>query len=176
MFDVKQYKKDNYNFYKAHGICTYCTKERAVPGKTLCEDCLEKKRVRERKRYENNPDLKEIHKKNFQKFYYGKKEEGLCVNCGKKKAYNGSVFCYECMLRSKRVCKEYETNVRKKYCKEIGLCTRCGAERVPGRTVCAECLKKMQECIEINRKNAKKENQTFRKSIDDFWKLTKSGG
>lgn len=43
------YSTDSYYFFKSHGICTRCQKEKALEGHTMCVDCLANEAVRESK-------------------------------------------------------------------------------------------------------------------------------
>ena len=43
-------RREEYQWYKAHGICVECHHERARPGKTMCEACAEKDNARKREK------------------------------------------------------------------------------------------------------------------------------
>lgn len=42
---------DKYAYRKEHNICVYCGEKPPVPGKTMCEECAEKERLRNQGRY-----------------------------------------------------------------------------------------------------------------------------
>lgn len=73
---------------------------------------------------------------------------GLCTMCGKKEALPGRHRCAECARisseRNKRAYKARQAQAKETYYrrKEQGLCVRCGAPAVKGRTMCQDCLDK----------------------------------
>lgn len=78
---------NDYEFYKEKGICVYCHKQKAKPGKCYCQDCLEHVRKwRDKHRDQWN-------RKNRER-YASRKKMGLCVKCGKK-AEKG-IYCADC--------------------------------------------------------------------------------
>ena len=73
-------KKQRYEFYKKHHICTRCGQADAIRGHTLCWDCNEKaaksnKKCNDAHRKENAERLRNL------RAY--RKENGLCSWCGK---------------------------------------------------------------------------------------------
>lgn len=36
----------DYQFFKSHGICPNCGKEKAAPGRVCCLNCLDKQNIR----------------------------------------------------------------------------------------------------------------------------------
>ena len=68
--------RERYDRLTAEGICYICGKRPVAPGKRGCEEC--RARISERRRL--------------------KKEEGLCLNCGKKHE-GGTTYCFECRVK-----------------------------------------------------------------------------
>lgn len=105
---------------KEQGICVYC-KEKAVPGRTLCQYHIDYQ-AKERKAL---------------------KEAKICPICRKEKLYGDERRCLECAIKDnqrqrERYWKDAEANrarirasgkARTKRYKEQGLCSRCGRER-----------------------------------------------
>jgi len=82
---------ERYYWYKAAGICPRCLKY-SVPGMVYCADCYEKNR---RHATEKDPD--HAKKNAYAKERRAKlKAEGLCVDCGKRKAMDGRIRCAKC--------------------------------------------------------------------------------
>ena len=67
--------------------------------------------------------------------YHFRKEQGLCVRCGKNKAEEGRVLCNNCKAKQ----SEYYNETRQ-FFKDLGLCTRCHKNRIfENETLCPEC-------------------------------------
>lgn len=87
-----QYQKERRIYLKSHGICIRCGYKEAISDMVLCSDCREK----------NNKSRKgkiSIRQRERQKEkYHSRKENGLCVYCGKKPALPGMTKCHECRM------------------------------------------------------------------------------
>ena len=86
---------------------------------------------------------------------------GICTVCGKKEALHR---CAECARisseRNKRAYKARQAQAKETYYrrKEQGLCVRCGAPAVKGRTMCQDCLdKSKRRRLEIAFREAEEE-------------------
>lgn len=87
-------KREEYHWYKAHGVCVKCHSANAVSGRTLCASCFEKaKRYREA-HAERILDMQRT-KVAF------RRANGLCLDCGKPND-NGKVRCERCLFRRKK--------------------------------------------------------------------------
>ena len=84
--------------WAAEGLCTRCGKNKALPGRKLCEACVEKERVKGRRNYFSRADK-------MQQSYKSRKAAGLCVKCGKPAVY-GQTLCEDCRLKAK-ISREY---------------------------------------------------------------------
>lgn len=155
------YLRENRAFWRKHGICVKCGKEKAFHTYRCCADCLEKERQRKQKYEANKTDEQKKNTNEWRRNYYAKhKEAGLCVDCCKK-AVPGTIYCLECRVKHRRATAEWSVRSgRKKGYEEAGLCIRCGKERVEGRKLCAEHLKKSQESMAYARQFA---------PTDPFW-------
>lgn len=83
MIKVRSRDLDKYYKMKERGICVYCKKRQAVPGKTKCHQCLTKIRV---KRDANRKDIARSERISY----------GICYICGKKNAMSGHGVCEDC--------------------------------------------------------------------------------
>ena len=82
--------------------------------------------------------------------YAKRKVAGLCVRCGKKPVWCGSIYCYEHWLYRKRYMAEYRSkkrgdNVPRSDRKALGLCWYCGKPYAKGFKICAECLSRRRK-------------------------------
>jgi len=73
---------------KEMGICRDCGAF-VETGKTLCAECLEKARTRAAK-------FSDVYAVKREERYQERKANGICVVCGKRKAYNGTIRCKKC--------------------------------------------------------------------------------
>lgn len=94
-----------YHWYKDHGICVCCGKQDAIPGRTMCDDCLELKRAENKKRRES-PKVQDAMQAYRKRHWQERIEQGLCPKCGKP-LYEGRKLCYECVLKNRRKAKQH---------------------------------------------------------------------
>ena len=146
------------DFFRAHGICTQCRKEKAMPGKAYCWECAEKDHERKVARYAALTDeqreaeiaewkarTKELRRRRI--------ESGTCVQCGKRPAWNGRQRCLDCTLKARRRARSQPS--RAKYTPE---------ELYQFRVASAA---HMREIAGVSEKS--------RRSIDGIWRMMKSG-
>ena len=97
------------------GLCSRCGKLRAVPERTLCEPCLEKRRAADRARYRaakaaglkyGGADIEAKRRSGRAKSRRRQKariEAGLCVRCGQRPPSEGGTTCAPCRDRRQAV-------------------------------------------------------------------------
>ena len=84
-------------------------------------------------------------------YYYTYKSLGICTACGKNKAKEGKVLCFECAEKDANRAKNYDKNRKSEYnkrkkalCDAFGICTTCmKREKYKGKR-CIECYLKAQ--------------------------------
>ncbi len=131
MTEYNRSKKD-YLFAKAHGICVNCKNETAEPGKTLCFECAEKSRARNRKAAANRTEeqketMRRKHAEYCRQKYAERKAAGICTKCGERKAVRGRTLCIDC--RTKRRRKKdprWNNDIPRSERVGYGLCYVCG--------------------------------------------------
>lgn len=140
--EKKLYKREEYAWYKAHGICTCCHCRDARPGKTTCLDCF---LVRSARRIgkTRTPEQKAEDAARHAERYARCKANGICISCGKP-ASPGKTRCASC--RKKNV-EQQQRRKPPKLWGEIGLCPICGKPPVKGYKLCADHLKTRREMI-----------------------------
>ena len=98
---------DDYEYYKKHGVCVWCQRREAEPGKILCYECAEKDRKRAHDKYYANHE-KSL--KNNRRGYARRREKrkalGICTRCGSRKAMPGHTLCLECNIKMNRYARE----------------------------------------------------------------------
>lgn len=158
------YLKECRAFWREHGICTKCGKEKVFYGHKVCADCLYKENERKRKRVRSEEERIRNNERQKER-YYDHKTKGICVNCNRK-ATPGMVYCADCRMVMRRSNQQWtQRSGRKKGYAEAGLCIRCGGERVEGRNLCAGCLEKQRESMAYARQFTSKDGLCERNSV-----------
>ena len=103
--------KESYSWYKEHGFCTRCCNEKAMPGKTICEDCARKKaeyaRIYREKKKSEDPDAFRKGKRESRDSTREKRsKQGVCEKCGKHKPWGDRKTCIECTLQNRKINNE----------------------------------------------------------------------
>ncbi len=164
---------EQYAWYKEHGRCPRCGGE-PVNGMVHCIDCLDKLREQaekyqkgwsEEKRKHYNEQKKIYHKR----IYEQRKAAGMCVKCGKRKAFR-TLMCGICQnkhnmrRKEKRIAKGRMTYEERT---EFGRCYICGAPAVQGKRTCEKCLERERKIAENMRKHIKQSG--FYRTRERFW-------
>lgn len=71
--------KGDYEWYKSHGICVNCHKEKAAKGRARCLNCLDYASVYRLTYYKGLTDGEKARRNNRRRTLH---EMGLCVECG----------------------------------------------------------------------------------------------
>ena len=73
--------------------------------------------------------------------YYWRKENNICVACGKKQSLENRTHCFECNEKAKEYARENQI-----WRKQHGICVVCGKSRAEKyHVICRECRKKQKE-------------------------------
>lgn len=144
----KKKSQENYNYYKKLGICVTCRKEDAEPYKTQCFECADKARNFYKKK---SPEEKIIYKQKINqsknRTRQKRKLNGICVDCGKRKTYNGGIRCIDCTLKHRKSANNKKPNkVPQAIRSALGLCLSCCAPLDNTEyTVCQKCHNNFSE-------------------------------
>lgn len=138
-------RKEREDYYKKIGRCTRCGNQDAytLNGKTLCYDCNCKnkeysKKHHERYRTKDNEKMRERTKT--------LRKQGLCIDCGKRRAKNNRVRCEQCLLKNNKMVKAHKNRVNRDMVKYMDICYLCCKNPiVEGHKVCTQCLNKCRE-------------------------------
>ena len=129
-------------FYLSIGICPVCNKNALYGGEKACPECRARDAEYHAQKYENPNYRKQmiqssIRSKNKRKQY--RRENNLCIECGKRKPKEGIATCEICRCRINRQRREkYQGATLRKGWMAAGKCFLCGAEREKGYKVCRE--------------------------------------
>lgn len=166
-----------YKWYKEHHICTICSKNTAMPNRTLCADCAYTHYGKQRlKREQMDEDKKERYqqqkKDSYNRLRAYRKENGLCVKCGKRKSLEGKSLCLDCNIANNRQCRERKIrNGMLKQHELLGECRRCNEKAMPGKHYCEKHYKQVLASLEIanNSPKAIEAKERRRQKNDAFW-------
>lgn len=140
----REYAKENFLWYKEHGICPICGKVKLRGDEKHCPECLAKKAkataksrgvVGSQKRAEYNARHRDLSRQKLQ----GLRDGGICYYCRKRKADDGMKTCSICRAKireRKRIKTGYYAKPLKGKRSDYGLCTFCNEPPKPGYRVC----------------------------------------
>lgn len=153
----KKYENESRKWYKEHGICPICGKNKIFGEEKNCPECRAKKAEwMQKAREKNGKKINEQHKKSQNRRYHELIDAGICPNCKKRPAANGRMceICHAKILEQKRIRNGYYTRRKKSDRHILGLCTFCDNPLKPGYKVCEFHYEKMVKMA--NCENAKK--------------------
>lgn len=133
----------DYEWYKSNGICVQCLQYDASPGKARCEVCLAKNAEDARKYRAKMQSVSQAEK--GRKLRESRKEQGLCIWCGKPRSSYSNVFCIDCRIKNQRKNNARKKGVARSERPLYGMCYRCGKPVYPGERLCQECRKQSIE-------------------------------
>lgn len=127
-------------FYIALGICPVCNKNTLYGREKSCPECRARDAEYHVKRYEDPEQKKQMIQKSTEskkKRKQYRREQGLCIECGRRKPREGIATCSICRERINRQKRErYQgANLRKQWVAD-GKCYLCGDECEKGYKVC----------------------------------------
>lgn len=127
----------DYAWYKSHGICVQCMQYDAAPGRVRCEVCLltnaeGAKRHRAKMQSVSQADRS-------RKLRESRKEQGLCIWCGKPQSSYSRVFCADCRIKNQRRNDARKCGIARSERPAYGMCYRCGQAISRGEKLCQEC-------------------------------------
>lgn len=101
--------KERTQFLKENGLCTRCGKAPATPGHSTCPNCRDYAKVIYEKRKAQGKLWVQNHSEEYyaqkKEQYYERKEQGLCVLCGKP-AVDGLIYCPRCRIKNREYCQK----------------------------------------------------------------------
>lgn len=141
-----------------HGICRDCGQRDVEPNTQLCFECAQRKYKKANEYYQKHKEkIKEQAKERSKKIYEERKENGICVKCGKRKAIKGLTFCIECRAKSKRVKdKRWNNDINRSERPSYGMCYVCGKKITSNEKLCDICLERCRKQMTILNKNPTK--------------------
>ncbi len=144
--------RQNKIFYKEHGLCTYCGKNRVFKNERLCPECRAKAANRQAQREMTNEE-RDKHNARRRKHYWERSEQGICTVCGRRKAAQGKKMCEICAgkraeyQRTKHIPEAIPRAERYLY----GLCSVCSNSLdMEGMKVCSRCYANLKKARKVN--------------------------
>ena len=142
------------------GLCIRCGQAPAMPERSMCEPCSDKRRAADRARYEaasargakyggKNPAAKRRNaRERSRKRDRARSEAGLCSHCGARPPVEGGATCEPC----KEVRRQAERGIYAER-RIAGLCVRCAGPAIDGGSRCSPCAALEAERGAPERKN-----------------------
>lgn len=158
---LRNYKKDNYEFWKSRNMCGRCGNKDAytMRGRVLCAECVEKYAQRRR-------DNSEHYKKNRRDRYERLKSEHKCVCCGVQLPNDRkATLCEKCYQKQYSKTK-IKRKLNRKSSRNLGdICNRCNKnKKMDGKKLCVSCYKKTMKAL------AKAEEAKKAKGLNEYWR------
>lgn len=132
--------KEEYDFLKRLGLCPVCKTKNDSKIYIVCANCREDK-LKYYKQYYKSEEYRQMKSNKAMERYNKRKENGICVICGKNNAAKGKVKCEFCLAKK----RAYS---RKAYSKKIdmsmderrdnGICIRCNSPVYKDFKLCKE--------------------------------------
>ena len=142
------YRNETRKFNKEHNICTMCGHEIVYDGYSTCEICREKQKDYSARFYSKETESKKEERNKKQAEYMRdkrekRKEQGVCVECGKKLCASSKIHCIEHYLANKKAYKKIEIPREQRV--DYGLCYTCGNEIDDKQyKLCNVCLERVR--------------------------------
>lgn len=130
-----------YAWYKQIGICPQCGTNKAAPNRVRCEECLAKQAESLNKRREISP-RNTGHKTYTKNLREQRKENGLCIWCGKPICSTSTAFCIDCNIKNQRNNDRRKSGIERSERHKYGLCYICGKPTADGKKLCEVCYKR----------------------------------
>ncbi len=130
----------------AAGLCVKCGRVPAVPERTHCEPCAEKRRARDRARHARakaegrpcggrDPEARRrVDRERSRRRREARLAAGICIRCGTRPPGQGRSMCEPC-----REDRRQAKRARRAERRAAGLCVKCAAPAPGGATYCSSC-------------------------------------
>lgn len=144
------------------GICPQCGTNKAAPSRVRCEECLAKQAERADKHRKINPIVnRKTYNRNLRK---QRKENDLCIWCGKPICSTSTAFCIDCKIKNQRNNGKRKNGIERSERHEYGLCYICGNPAVAGKKLCEDCYNRSCDNLPqnkggVNYRNWKQRNE-----------------
>lgn len=129
-------------FYISHHVCPYCRKNNLFGEEKACPECRAIDAEYHARRYENPEQRMQMIQSSIdtkKKRKQLRREQGLCIECGKRKPREGIATCAICRERAnKKKRDKYKGSELRKNWVANGKCFFCGDECEKGYKVCKE--------------------------------------
>lgn len=135
------------------GICPQCGTNKAAPNRVRCEECLAKNAESADKHRKTSP-ISTGRKTYIRNLREQRKENSLCIWCGKPICSASTVFCIECKIKNQRRNDKRKSGIERSERHEYGLCYICGEHSIRGKKLCNKCYKKVCSNLPDGKENA----------------------
>ena len=143
-----------YRYYRERGFCVDCRHEPAMVNQVRCPDCAEKQarrtaEYRAKRKLAGDAAGDDIRREARRAQYAQRVADGVCVDCGSRKARPGYTRCVECLGRRARKARQKAGygDIRRAEYVAHGLCHTCGKPVKPGKGLCEKHYRAFAEQV-----------------------------
>lgn len=156
---INKQNRETRAFYIEIGVCPMCRKNSLIGTEKLCKECAAKKAETAAKCRDKNRELYNKNHREYRKVIYReRKDAGICVRCGKRKAREGKAMCPICAKkdaeyhRTRYANTKHNVDVPRSERPDHGLCYICGAPIESGK-ICETCRKRLIKNLQKSKGN-----------------------
>lgn len=140
-------KKENMRYYMSRNICPHCRKAPIFDGEKSCPECKAKFANNSAEYREANREYSnKLAAKSHRNTYWNRREAGICVTCGKRKALSGISMCAICRQKkadaNRRVMIRKGNEIPRSERVAYGLCYFCGEKLDREGHSCTRCFER----------------------------------
>lgn len=153
-------KRMDRELLKRLGICLYCYRQDAAPGRTLCLDCLEKHNARSRT-YQKSTETVYKHRQHLKRRRDLLRAFGVCIVCGKHDAKPGHTACWSCLENNRVRSAGRRAEAGRQVRSLMGTgetCYFCGKPVTDHEKVCEACYERCRQQMLYARSKRNGEN------------------
>lgn len=147
---MRQYGRENYSLLHSLKLCVKCKAQDAytLSGRIMCAECAEKSNAGRRAwRRKHGAEIQEEANRRNRERYWRRREQGLCVRCGKPSGE--AQMCGKCKAKNngERNDKHHREGMTPAGLRgKDGKCYFCvDAPAAEGFRVCEKCLERLRE-------------------------------
>lgn len=140
-------------WYREHGICPYCRKEKLFGDEKQCISCRLKYHYRKKPTEEQRAKRNERFREQERERYAERSAQGICTRCGKLKAVEGRKKCGICLDKANNNRKRRMGINTREFRVENGLCWVCGGENDMDGKMCSKCIANLRPNTTYDRSN-----------------------
>lgn len=171
--------REEYQWYKSHGICVKCHQEDAIEGRIYCAYCRAYQRIFYRYHKPKKEETSEHREKRIAylkaynaKRYRESKENHKCIRCGKSLPQGTTgTRCEWCRIKENNQHneREHRKGVMPRYLMGNGVYCQICAKPIEkaGEKLCDRCYK--NSCVNVSKARKKLPKDVYARRLINYW-------